>query len=254
MSKWKADDTLRRLNRSLAAYVEGETGLPYHVLLKFAEPLFSLYNLDLRSAKEPANARETEELATLLAVLDTARLLWAYFLLEPDEARVRLRDLRRALVGPAPSREEDQALIDLFRILNARWNEFRLSAEHTGGATGYVLPSFDQLLSGWSSEEVERVSGDDVDLADLPESLAAFARPIFERTDLEDPDAVEDALARAQAYWELAQHEGEAFERGLEGLVDRFAGGSRSIAEVRREAQHMKERYKRLFGDQATGA
>ncbi|HEX7071965.1 MAG TPA: hypothetical protein VF190_14215, partial [Rhodothermales bacterium] len=224
----------------------GATGIAYNDLLRFAEPLFELYELDFRSAADRKRDRDAEEIAGLLAVLDLARLLWAYFQLDSAEMDVAHDHLRTALIGAEPDPDEEQALNDLLELMQERWIELRDTAARP--PEGFVLPPFADLLRDFERSHAEDAATGFPMSTDLPDALASFALPLLESTNLEDPAEVDDALARAQAYWELAQTSGPAYKSRLEGLAERFASNRRSAEAVRREAETMTRRYRDLFG------
>lgn len=240
------------LQRGILAYLEGKTGIRYEPLVRFAEPLFQLYDLDIRSAGRSGADRRSDEMATLLAILDTARLFWAYFLLDEIESVERIENLRRVFLGPRPSREDDSSLVELLQVLEDQWNEIGQTRIRSAGVEGYALPSFDELLAEYDARHgLEFSSNGQVppQLSESPETLAAFAQPLLESIDAEDPELLDDAMARAQAYWELAQMTGEAYEQRLTSLARRFSDSNRSVAKVRIEAERMSTRFRSLFSE-----
>jgi len=61
------------LQETLDTFLNDEAGVPFDQLADFAEPLFDLYQVDMRASL--ANAQSdgrTDELASLVAVLETA--------------------------------------------------------------------------------------------------------------------------------------------------------------------------------------
>lgn len=243
------DDTgLSILRQNLESYLEGATGVEYEDLVSFAEPLFDLFDLDLRSARCNAEEREAEETATLLSLLDLARLFWAYFLLDESQSESAQQELSHALLGANPSQEDIIALVQLIEMLEDQW--LSLPSNGSPSTTGYALPPFSELLRdyvrtrGSHSQDSEGQGA----RSDLPDVLASFARPLFEAANLDDPSEIDDALARAQAYWELAQTTGNAYEQRLSRLARRFATSVRSEEEIRQEALAMTRRFRDLFG------
>ena len=243
-------DTLEVLRSNLSAYADGASGIPFSDLLEFARPLFQLYELDPRQIDSRGRRREKEELATLLSVLDLARLLWSYFLLRPEEARTAKVALQAAVLGPDPSSEAIESLDELLDLMEDRFDRNSVDAAGGTATSGYTLPSFWQLLEDFELHQVE-ISDDEslvlTQSSDLPEALANFARPLFDSVDLEDPAAIDDALTRAQAYWELAQSPESSFEHQLAHLTKRFTTNRRPPDVIRAEAEAMVRRYRDLF-------
>ena len=235
----RSDKQLQNLESALQAYLDGRTGVRYEILVEFAEPLFYLFELDLRSASRVPKARRLDELSTLLALLDTARLFWAYFQLPESAAVDALPELRQALLGPKAGADERRGLADLLAELGQRCAQLRCPDEPESGTPGYSLPAFDELLKAYGSAAEPPGSE--------PDALALFARPLFEAVDVQDTGAVEDAFARAQAYWDLAHLRGEEYERQLQEIARRFAGLDRNSEDVRREAEQMAVRFRSLF-------
>lgn len=239
VSMMRPDRQIQDLESALQAYIDGRTGVRYEALVQFAEPLFRMYQLDLRSVGGKPSARRLDELTTLLAVLDAARLFWAYFRLPESIALDKLPDLTRTLLGVEYAPEDEAGLFDLLSILEEQWVYAGCTQDSESVVPGYSLPAFEDLLESFGARN-------EID-ANEPDTLALFARPLFESVDVGDPEAVEDAVARAQAYWELAQLQGKEYERHLEAVILRFSGTHRGQKDVQREAEDMALRFRRLF-------
>lgn len=238
------------LRRNLALYLEGATGIRYEDLLVFSEPLFQLFELDPRHTNVDGGERELEELSTLLSLLDLARLFWAYFLLEESQSPAALDDLTVTLLGPQPTAQEVLSMKELVQMLEDQWLVIAENAGNSTPPTGYSLPPFSELLEDYEHRHARHPAHDAhaASSADLPDALASFARPLFEEVNLDDPAEIDDALARAQAYWDLARTSGPSYNRRLARVVERFAGQRRNEDSVRTEAAMMTRRYRELFG------
>ena len=95
-------DRKAQLTRAL---LDGETGVQYESLALFAEPLFSLYDLDAADAFRLRTAPGAVGDDTV-ALLETARVLWAFFSLPPSERAHKRQSLAAQLVGEDPSEED----------------------------------------------------------------------------------------------------------------------------------------------------
>lgn len=236
---------------SLAArtLVDGETGVQFDALVLFAEPLFELYGLDLADAfvlkADPAGADDE-----VLAVLETARLFWAFFSL-PPAARARRRDALAAhLAGPHPSADDWLAIESLLDAVEPYWRALLPEEIRKAEQTGFALLDFDAL----QSHPAFRLEGAHGALAYGPdglseiEALALFAQPLLDDpATLADPDAIEHAMDRVNAYWTLAQTPLPAREEALREAAEQLANGAGSREALETEARRMMERFHALF-------
>ena len=252
------DDT-RALREALDVFVHGRSGLRFEALARFAGPLFDLYEVDWKSDEPIAADRDRTELTTMLAVLDTARLLWAFFLLDEEKSIQMLPDLEDALLGRGAGDEERSNVLVLLSLMEGHWHQFTPAERADAARTpGFTLPPFESLLEEYQGRSPEEPARDDRRFGpgnlDLPEALALFAQPLLESARVqEDPDTLEDQIARAQAYWELAIAPPEEYEAELARILDAFARSPGEREDVRREAHAMVERYHRLFPERPGG-
>ena len=233
-----------RKARLAGVLASGETGVQFAALALFAEPLFSLYELDpddaFRLATEPeAVADDT------VALLETARVLWAYLALPAAEQAHRRQALAAQLVGEDPSEDDWLALDGLLEAALVYWRAMGPDEIAAAEVTGHETLAFDALLH----HPDFRVGADDVSHAGFgPDALsdvearALFAQPLLDAVDPSaDEDAFEVALARADAYW--------AFARTAE--PDAAAAGRAFARETpgtsAEEAEAMVQRYRTLF-------
>lgn len=239
------------LREALDIYLSGRSGIRFQDLVRFAGPLFDLYDVDWRSKE--ADLREREELSTMVAVLDAARLLWAFFSLHEEDSVASLPDLEDAMLGPGAGDEERSNLLILLSLLEEHWHSFsqeeRAQAEST---PGYALPSFEVLLREFSESAPlavrDRPTKYGPESLDLPEALALFAEPLLQDDAAKgDPDIFEERVARAQAYWELAQVPDDHYESKLERIQKELHSEDAGPDQIRREAGQMVRRYRILF-------
>lgn len=253
------DDDIRALREALDVYVSGRSGLRFEALARFAGPLFDLYEVDWKSTEPAAGDRDRTELTTMLAVLDTARLLWSFFLLDDEKGLQMLPELEDALLGRGAGDEERSNVLVLLSLMEGHWYQFTSDERAEAARTrGFTLPPFEALLNEYQGRTPGQPAHDDrrygpQDL-DLPEALALFAEPLLEdaRVD-DDPDVLEQQIARAQAYWELATAPPHEYEAELARILEAFADTTHEREAVRREAHAMVERYHRLFPERPGG-
>ncbi len=234
-----------RLARVLA---EGETGVQYEPLALFAEPLFTLYELDAADAfrlrSEPAAVADDT-----VALLETARVLWAFFSLAPADRARRRQALASQLVGEDPSEEDWGGLDGLLDTVEIHWQAMLPEEIEMAQATGHPVLAFDDLLRHPAfrvgPEDEDAHVGFGPDGLSETEARARFAQPLLESPDvLADPDAFENALALADDYWDLARAGGDpdAFAR------DHASGDRQRVAD---QARQMVDRFRELFPEHA---
>lgn len=241
----------------LEDYLNGRSGISFEVLTSFAEPLFDLYELDPRSNKDMGKeARSASEMALMLAVLETARLFWAYFLLEQDVSERFLPDFEARLIGDQASEDERMDFLELIGIMAEHWDSFGPDQRKAAVVPGHPLPPFNRLLDEYgvlhSSDATVAVSPRyGPDKLELPEALALFARPLLDDPEIiEDPDLLEETLARAHAYWDLAQTSSSEYKYRLASIISTFARDENDSKRIKKEARFMVERFLQLFPEQ----
>lgn len=227
--------------------------------MQFAGPIFDLYDVDWRSdAAAGSLSRDWQELSTMVAVLDAARLLWAFFALDDEEHLQNLPELEDALLGVGAGDEERSNLLVLLSLLEEHWHSFSTAERvHAEDTPGYLLPHFEMLLADFTSA-ARRLPRDAAktygpDRLDLPEAMAVFAEPLLQDEQVRnDPDLIEDRIARAQAYWDLANTPSNLYEEELTRIIRSFAGPSDDATVIRAEAERMVKRYRALFSSSDT--
>lgn len=231
-----------RKARLASALVTGETGVQYEALALFAEPLFTLYEHDPSEAfalrGDPADADDEA-----VALLEMARVLWAFFSMPPPERAHKRPALAAQLVGDDPTEEDWLSIDALMDAAEIHWQALLPEEIAAAQATGHPTLDFEALLQ----HPAFHLGTEDVATGFGPESLSdAEARALFAQSLLDDVgpdlDAFEDALARADAYWEIAQ------EPDPTAALDAFARGESDPDAVRVEGARMLERYRTLFG------
>jgi hypothetical protein len=236
----------KKLTRAL---VDGETGVQFASLALFAEPLFTLYELDpgeaFRLATEPeAVADDT------VALLETARVLWAYLSLPDAEQAHKRQALAAQLVGEDPSEDDWMALDGLLEGALVHYQALLPEEVQAAEQTGHPTLGFDALLHhpafrvGLEADDATHAGYGPNALSEV-EARALFAQPLLESVDPgADADAFEDTLARADAYWSYAQT--AVADAATAGRA--FAKEHGASAE---EAEAMLRRYRDLFPEHA---
>ena len=246
-----ADAFAARKARLTRALVDGETGVLYESLALFAEPLFSLYELDAADAFRLRDAPETVADDTV-ALLETARVLWAFFSLPPSDRAHKRQALAAQLVGEDPSEDDWMGLDGLLGSVEIHWQAMLPEEIEAAQSTGHHVLAFDDLLHhpafrvGPEDEDASH-AGFGPDGLSETEARARFAQPLLESPDvMTDPDALESALALADDYWDLARDGGDP---------DAFAAEHAASADDRQrladEARAMLARFRELFPEHA---
>ncbi len=237
-----------RLTRAL---VDGETGVQYESLALFAEPLFALYELDAADAFRLRDDPETVADDTV-ALLETARVLWAFFSLPPAERAHKRQALASQLVGEDPSDDDWVGLDGLLETVGVHWQAMLPEEIEMAQDTGHDVVGFDDLLHH-PAFRVGPEAGDAThagfgsDALSETEARARFAQPLLESPEiLTDPDAFEAALARADDYWDLARTGGDPDDFAAEHAQS--ADEKRQLAD---EARAMLDRFRELFPEHA---
>ncbi|GAB5534365.1 MAG: hypothetical protein Rubg2KO_06140 [Rubricoccaceae bacterium] len=242
----------KRKSRLARVLSEGETGVQYESLALFAEPLFALYELDAADA-----FRLRDDPTTIpddaVALMETARVMWAFFSLPPSTRAHKRQALASQLVGEDPSEDDWISLDGLIETLEIHWQALLREEIDAAQQTGYPTLGFDALLH----HPAFRVTDEDHDATTAGfgsngltevEARALFAQPLIEDPEvLIDPDAFDKALELADEYWSLAQStDGDPNEAARD--FARQHAEDRDSADVEREAAQMIQRYRDLFG------
>ena len=242
-----ADAFAARKKTLARVLTSGETGVQFASLALFAEPLFSLYELDPEDAFRLATEPETVADDTV-ALLETARVLWAFLTLPTSEQGHRRQALAAQLVGDDPSEDDWLALDGLLDAARPYWAAMEADEVAAAEETGHETLAFDALLHhpafrvGSEADDASHAGfGPDV-LSDV-EARALFAQPLLDAVDPgADADAFEDALARADAYWAFArEHTGTDPAAAGRTFAREHPGTSAE------EAEAMVRRYHELF-------
>ena len=243
---------LAQHQRKMRALLDNETGVRFESLALFADPLFELYDLDAGAAFElHANPDDADE--TTVAVMEAARLLWAYFSLPERERDARRGALTHFLAGPDATPEDEADLDALLEAVESHWNT--LAEEDVALAEDVEAQTldFDALLEhpAFALPAVdrpgERPYGPDR-LSEM-EARALFAQPLLERVD--DPDTLEATMERADDYWTLAQLQGLERDASLDEIVEANAIDADEATAIRAEAERMLLRFQTLFPERA---
>ena len=235
------------------ALLAGETGLRFESLVLFAEPAFRRFELDLADAfalRESPDAADAE----VVAMLEAARLMWAYFELEPAGRARRRIALAVHLLGAEPSEDdwvEVEAVLDATEpYWEAMLPEERAAARQPGvdwldwdALTEHPSYRLDEEAHG-----VARGYGRD-GLSEL-EARAVFAQPLLETAAASgDADALEAAMDRASHYWHVAQAPEEDRTNALADAIAELAPTPEERPALADEARRMLARYQELFGE-----
>ncbi len=250
-----ADAFAGRKARLTRALVGGETGVQFESLALFAEPLFALYDLDAADAFRLRSEPEAVADDTV-ALLETARVLWAFFSMPPAERAHKRPALAAQLVGEDPSEDDWVSIDGLLETAEIHWQALLPEEVEMAQDVEAETLGFDALLHhpafrvGPETDDATTAGFGDDSLSEV-EARALFAQPLLESPDvMSDPDAFEDALTRADDYWALARSAPDD-EAAADRFADEHAATAGEKPALRDEALRMLRRYRELFPDHA---
>lgn len=245
-----------RKTRLTSALVDGETGVLFESLALFAEPLFALYDLDAADAFRLKTEPETVG-DDVVAILETARVLWAFFSMPPAERAHKRQALAAQLVGEDPAEDDWMGLDSLLDTAEIHWQALLPEEIEMAQQTGHPTLDFDALLHhpafrvGPEAEDATHAGFGTGGLSEV-EARALFAQPLLESPEIaDDPDAFEAALARADDYWALAQTAGADPEAAARAFGEEHADAPGGADRLAAEARRMIDRYRELFPEHA---
>lgn len=245
-----------RKARLTDALLSGETGVQFESLALFAEPFFSLYELDASDAFR-LRTEPTAVADDTVALLETARVLWAFMSLPPTQRAHRRMALASQLVGEDPTDEDWVGLDGLLETAEIHWQALLPEEIDAAQQTGHDVLGFDDLLHhpafrvGAEEEDATHAGFGPNGLSET-EARALFAQPLLEDPEvLMDPDRFEDALARADDYWALARDAGADAAAEATAWADEHAATDADRAPLAAEAKEMIRRFRELFPEHA---
>lgn len=219
----------------------------------FAEPLFRHFDLDLADGFALRDRPDDADPETV-AMLEAARLLWAYFGLPTPERAHRRSALAAHLLGAEPTEDD---WIEVEAVLDAAepyWDAMLPEEREEARQPGTALLDWDALTAHPSfrldpeADAVSRGYGPD-GLSEL-EARALFAQPLLEEAAASgDADALESAMDRAARYWQVAHATPADREDVLADAVEALAVATEEREAIVGEARRMLARYRELFAD-----
>ena len=250
-----ADAFAQRKARLTRTLVEGETGVQFEALALFAEPLFTLYDLDAADAfrlrTEPDAVADDA-----VALLETARVLWAFFSMPPQERAHKRQALAAQLVGEDPTGEDWVDLDGLIETVGVHWQALLPEEVDAAQATGHPTLAFDDLLHhpafrvGLEADDATH-AGFGADGLSEVEARALFAQPLLDDPEtIADPDAFEAALARADDYWGMARTSTDP-DADARAFAQEHGTSKAETERLQAEARAMIDRYRELFPEHA---
>ena len=250
-----ADPGAEARRRALArALAHGETGVPLTPLLQLSLPLMALYGLDADDVLALTDQPDTAP-PDAVALLEAARLLWAFLSLPESEQAAAIGPLLEHLGGAEPDADGWEVVHELIETTQPAWDA--LGGREGAAARAPDALAFDALLAhpafsdhaalpGHSAGDAPAAGGYGANGLSEVEARALFAQPLLDDPAvLADPDAFEAALERADAYWEIALL--SARERALAAFVRREGGSAAERERIQAEGQLMLDRFDGLF-------
>lgn len=242
-----ASITLESIRITLDLYRSGKSGIPYPVLRRFAAPILAHYELELESLFDAeASAGNLDDMTLLLDVLEIASAFWDYFSTDAPRQAAALEALKATLLGTEPSREDVQQFNLLRKTLKKTWQKLDPGERTTAASDPSACNAVEAVaLPPASLNGTVRYGPDHLD---LPDAFALFARPLLETDDLmSNPEALDMAMTRAEAYWDIAHLSEPECQRRLPALCRRLATPDEPASRIESEARQMIARFHELF-------
>lgn len=238
--------TIESIQITLDLYRSGKAGVAIDTLWQFACPILSHYELELDITPEhDVSADNVEDASLMLDILETASMIWDYCVLDPDKKQSALDILTDNLLGHSPERHEADQFMHLLHNMEGLW---RTLSQETNHVDPNWSPCEDPTFAPAPSLGPHTSSYYGPDNLDIPEAFALFSRPLLEIDAVNhDPDLLEETMARAEAYWELAHAPSDQRDRQLEQLIQEYASQSFSSQKLRSEALSMIQHFHQLF-------
>lgn len=238
---------LESVRITLALYRTGKSGIQYHTLQQFIQPILAHYQIELETGfSDEVTPENIEDMTLLLDIFETATILWDYCCLASHDKTGAFSELKISLLGPHPSREDLAQFPVLVASMEEKWEH--LSDGEPATASFEATTDAMHLHTDASPFSENGAAHYGPENLDIPEAFALFSRPLLDNDAIyEDPESLDDVMTKAQAYWDLAHLPPEALEKQLNAVVSQFITSSFSKEHVKREAHEMIQRFHELF-------
>ena len=240
--------TIESIQITLDLYKSGKAGVPIDTLWQFACPIFDHYQLELDiDPNTEVRTGNVEDMTLVLDILETASMIWDFCCLGESEKKPAREVLRANLLGNNPSPGEKSQFSHLLGSMELLWSSLSQSPIPSDSTQ---KPCNDHGSSDRQTMSLAQNGSTHYgpDKLDIPDAFALFSRPLIDN-DLAtaDPLYLEDAMMRAQAYWDLAHAPRDQFDHNLESLVIHINQTSTYSLDVKEEALFMIKHFKSLF-------
>lgn len=237
---------LESVRITMDLYRSGKAGVEYAKLQAFSKPILAHYQIDLQTGfAETVTQQNLEDMTLLLDVLETAIVFWEYCSLPSANKPEAFKALQVNLIGPHPDKDDLVQFPVLVAAMEDAWEqlsdgktvEASFEVSHQNGVTPQEAPTSSNGAHGYGPEMLE-----------VPDAFALFARPLLENEAIyEDPESLDDAMSKAQAYWDLAHLPPNEVDQSVKIIATQLGSQALSAAQVEHEALQMIERFHELF-------
>lgn len=244
------------LQNRLMTLQAGQTGVQYDALVRFSSPLWAHYGLEKKTIMEELEFTEDLEiLDAAVSILESARMLWAYYRLSAAQKNQAQKVLESRMLGESPELEDQMDFEALLDRMEAHFKTFKPSdIEKAETVAGHPTLDFTHLIEVMDADHESPTTQEIVleprfgpESLNTPDAIAIFAEPLIEQADFDDPDAFDIAFSKASDYWELAQLKEAEFEQMLTRIKRKYAQSPKDLALLETEARQMIERFHKLF-------
>ncbi len=238
---------LESVRITLALYRTGKSGIQYHKLQQFIQPILAHYQIELETGfSDEVTPENIEDMTLLLDIFETATILWDYCCLTSHDKTDAFSELKTSLLGPQPSREDLAQFPVLVASMEEQWE--CLSDGEPVAPSYAAADDTAQLLTDAALFSENGAAHYGPENLDIPEAFALFSRPLLDNDAIyEDPESLDDVMTKAQAYWDLAHLPPDALEKQLSAVASEFTTSSFSKEHVKKEASEMIQRFHELF-------
>lgn len=187
-------------DKALRTLLFGPDAPPLDAFLRFAEPLFHTYQLDLDDLETYIDRSEDAvDLDTLWYACETAHLIWIYCAASQHDDGTMLKQLENVLLD-AEADDEDRSTL---HVLLGEMEDVWYSLDITAQVPRRPATAFEQALNRFTQTFVPE--GHIAHSADEHERIAYVARPFIEASDPDDIDDFELRMELAHALFHLVE-------------------------------------------------
>lgn len=188
-------------DKALRTLLFGPDSPPLDAFLRFAEPLFYTYQLDLEDLEAFIDrSGQAVDVDTLWYACETAHLIWIYCAVSQHDDGTLLKKLENVLLDVEADDEDRSTLHVLLGEMEDVWHSLDITTQ----VPRRPLAAFEDALNAFTQTFVPE--GHVSHAADEHERIAFVARPFIEDADPDDLDDFELRMELAHALFHVIEH------------------------------------------------